>query len=289
MAQERTKAEQRKWEIKRQRILRWVIQLIFAVAMPGAFVAGFSGVKYVFLWIGTGAELQFSSFIKALIGLSVVTILWGRFFCGYACSFGTLGDMVYQVSTVLQQRVLHRKKPLTLPDKVIQLFQKLKYVNLLVILLMCTIGFYQELSGTSAWDVFSLISAGRFQFAGYGIGVGSLAVILLGMAIQERFFCQFLCPMGAYFSLLPVLPWTALRRNPDHCIPTCQACRKQCPVRMKLDDSILGNGECIACEKCTVICPRGNITQPLRHWSLVLIKGGILFGMGAALGFCRFF
>ena len=33
-----------------------------------------------------------------------------------------------------------------------------------------------------------------------------LLIIVAGMLVCERFFCRFLCPMGAIFSLLPVLP-----------------------------------------------------------------------------------
>ncbi len=41
----------------------------------------------------------------------------------------------------------------------------------------------------------------------------NLALILVGMALEERFFCKFFCPMGAIFSLMPVLTPFSLRRN----------------------------------------------------------------------------
>ena len=34
------------------------------------------------------------------------------------------------------------------------------------------------------------------------IGIILLILILIGMAFKKRFFCQFLCPMGAVFSIL---------------------------------------------------------------------------------------
>ena len=48
--------------------------------MPGAFVAGFSGVKQLFLRIGAGQVLQLDSFALSLIGLCGFTILFCRFF-----------------------------------------------------------------------------------------------------------------------------------------------------------------------------------------------------------------
>ena len=62
------------------------------------------------------------------------------------------------------------------------------------------------------------------------MGIGLLVLILLGMAVQPRFFCQFLCPMGAVFALLPVLPFARLHRQSDGCIPGCNACKQQCDV-----------------------------------------------------------
>ena len=66
------------------------------------------------------------------------------------------------------------------------------------------------LTGASPWEVFSRLTALRLPPEGFGVGIALLALILLGMALQPRFFCQFLCPMGAVFALLPVLPFARL-------------------------------------------------------------------------------
>ena len=60
--------------------------------------------------------------------------------------------------------------------------------------------------GTSPWDVFSMLHAGNFRLSSYTPGIVLLVLILVGMFFEERFFCRFLCPMGAVFSLLPILP-----------------------------------------------------------------------------------
>lgn len=110
-----------------------------------------------------------------------------------------------------------------------------------------------------AWTAFSMMTAGNFHIGAYAVGLVLLLLIVVGMAWQERFFCQFLCPMGAVFSLLPELPATSLKRNCENCIPNCQACRRQCPVRIKTGESSLRAGECIRCGKCVSICPKNNI------------------------------
>lgn len=289
-----TPAQRRKRRIRTKAWLRSAVQLVFFIAMPGAFVAGFSGVKYLFQWIGAGAVLQPNSFVKALIGLALFTVLFGRYFCGYVCAFGSLGDFVYWLSGLIQKKLFHRKKQLRLPEKLLPWGQKLKYVLLAGIVLCCGLGLDAAFSGTSPWDVFSRLTAGKLPGAGYWIGAVLLLLILAGMAVQERFFCQFLCPMGAVFALLPVLPWGMLRRDEDNCIRGCNACAMQCPVHLKLKTDGPGSGECIACEKCTGVCPKGNISRPeqkaLRGELIpVLIKAVLFFVMGTWLGLCRFF
>ena len=289
-----TAAQKRQRSLKHRAWLRAAIQAFFFVSMPGAFVAGFNGVKQIFLRVGTGDVLQLDSFVLSLIGLCSFTILFGRFFCGYVCAFGSLGDFVYWLSGLVQKKLLHRKKQLQLPNKAVKWGQKVKYIVLAVIVGLCAAGLYGKLSGTNPWEVFSRLTALRMPPKGFGIGIALFVLILIGMAIQPRFFCQFLCPMGAVFSLLPVLPFAQLHRNSDQCIQGCNACANRCPVNLKLDEQSLRSGECISCEACVGTCPRSNISRwdlkPAKNfWLPALTKTLLFFLMGVSLGFCRFF
>ena len=58
-----------------------------------------------------------------------------------------------------------------------------------------------------------MIRAGNFHLSGYLPGLLLLLLILAGMVFCERFFCRFLCPMGAVFNLLPILPLFAAKRQ----------------------------------------------------------------------------
>ena len=119
-----------------------------------------------------------------------------------------------------------------------------------------------------------------------------LAAIIAGMAFRERFFCQFLCPMGAVFALLAQLPLSALQREEESCIKGCRACRNQCPVDVRLEKDGFRNGECIACEKCTAVCPKGNLTRWDRKLFKnelvpIILKAALLLGLGTVLGLTR--
>ncbi len=125
-----TAAQQRQRDKKRRTWLRTGVQLFFFVSMPGAFVAGFSGVKQIFLHIGAGEVLSVDSFTLSLLGLCGFTLLFDRFFCGYACAFGSLGDAVWALSGLIQKKLFHRKKQLRLPERAVLLGQKVKYLLL---------------------------------------------------------------------------------------------------------------------------------------------------------------
>ena len=81
-----------------------------------------------------------------------------------------------------------------------------KYVLLAFLLLSCMTGFYSKLQGMSPWDVFSMLTTGRLPKSTYIVGTVLLILIIVGMCTQERFFCQFLCPMGAVFAIMPIIP-----------------------------------------------------------------------------------
>ena len=167
----------------------------------------------------SGELLRLDSFVLSLIGLCGFTVLFGRFFCSYVCAFGGLGDFVYWLSGLVQKKLLHRKKQFRLPERAVRWGQKVKYLLLVLIAVLCALGVYGKLTGTSPWDVFSRLTALKLPTAGYGAGIALFVLILIGMAAQPRFFCQFLCPMGAVFALLPVLPFAWLHRNGTRCIP----------------------------------------------------------------------
>ena len=118
---------------------------------------------------------------------------------------------------------------------------------------------YSRLQGMSPWDVFSMLTTGRLPKSTYIVGTILLILIMIGMCTQERFFCQFLCPMGAVFAILPIFPGALFKRNRPNCAPKCTLCKKRCPAHLDIDGDTAHSGECICCHACTAVCPRKNI------------------------------
>ena len=65
--------------------VRAVIQLLYFLLIPSAYTAAFNGVKYIFTQMGAKSHLELTSFVVTLIALCLFTVVFGRFFCGFAC------------------------------------------------------------------------------------------------------------------------------------------------------------------------------------------------------------
>lgn len=247
---------------KRKQIVSYLragIQLLYFLFLPSVFTAAFNGVKYIFTQLGQGEKIELTAFVAALLLVCAFTIVFGRFFCGFACAFGSLGDAMHAIYGIICKK--RKKKPRHIKPELAKKLALVKYGILLLIALCCFTDVYQKARGTSPWDVFSMLHAGNFRLSSYIPGIVLLVLILVGMFFEERFFCRFLCPMGAVFSLLPILPFFTLHRKRENCMRGCNACTRQCPSAVELpsDGSVEISGDCFQCQKCIDTCPKGNI------------------------------
>ena len=90
--------------------------------------------------------------------------------------------------------------------------------------------------------------------------------------------------MGAVFSLMPVLPFSVIKRNRENCIPNCKACNLVCPANLEIPSDKEGDnatsGECFSCGKCIGKCPKQNTHNVFlgKLWlPMLVVKAVILF------------
>ena len=119
--------------------LRVLIQLLYFILIPSVYTAAFAGVKYIFTQIGAGEKIAMTSFVTVLLVICLYTMVFGRFFCGYACAFGTLGDGMYALSQWVQKKL--KKKLPWVSEEIGRKLQKMKYIVLLVLMLIYALGF----------------------------------------------------------------------------------------------------------------------------------------------------
>lgn len=242
------------------RLVRWqrlAIQIVFLIFAPQVFSLAFAGVKELFSAVGKFDAIDVNSFLILLMLLIALTIVFGRFFCGYLCAFGTIGDILYKIVDYPLKR-LGVKRP-RIPRKVEDALRCLKYVVLLFFVGTSLAGIASIVNVYSPWTAFGrLLSLNIVELN--VVGLVLLALIAVGMVLKERFFCEFLCPMGAVFSLLPVIPHSTHRRHMPSC-DQCGACQRSCPVAVFLDADSPQMGECVSCGRCATVCHKSCIAQ----------------------------
>lgn len=260
-------------KLRNLNITNTIIKLFFFFAFPAAWATGFSGIKYICQQVHSGKPIEMKAFLIAFLALSAFTIVFGRFFCGRACAFGTYGDMLYYLAKLIVGK-LHRKLP-GVPHSAASVLRYGKYAVLVLVCLLCIVGRSDIVASASPWTAFSNLRTGNISLEStLDIAGLTLFIILsLFMMFTERFFCRFLCPFGAVFSLLPVLPFSAPARDRSKCLGGCKACKSVCPASLDLPyhpvskadsysdaerDYAIRMGECFQCGKCAHVCPRTN-------------------------------
>jgi polyferredoxin len=93
-----------------------------------------------------------------------------------------------------------------------------------------------------------------YFYGGALIGFLFVAVVALNL-VRARFWCRFICPLGALLGVVGKNPLVRLQQDPEQCT-NCQICVAQCQGGA---DPQLSDGwkpaECFYCWNCTSHCP----------------------------------
>ena len=252
--------------------IKVVIQILSFALIPGLFEGEFAAVGNIVSCIYKGniswESVKYS--VWMLVATVPATVLVGRFFCGYFCSFGAVQDLLWLGSHRLRA-LFPGKRNLKKADRI---FRFAKYAVLFYFIIFVWSG-VTAVKTAGLWQVFGqYVSFGHWPGLKPLLSVGGilLLVIFIGSLFVQRFFCRYFCPMGAIYSLISQASFLKIDKPRDGC-GKCHLCTSKCPMGMDLTkkDRIAG-GECISCQKCVSWCPKGNARFRSRY--------GVLIGVG---------
>lgn len=231
--------------------VRFATQIVFLVLSPQAFQTAFGGARSLVASIASGAAIDIAGFVAVLVLLCAYTLVFGRFFCGFACAFGFLGDLLFDAGTLVLNCL--GKKRHVMSEALENKLRWGKYIVLVLLLIVTACGASSIVTSASPWSAFGRLVT--LQPAQMGI-VATVVLVLVGilMVIKERSFCEFMCPLGAIFALLPQLGVAHIKRNMNACTG-CASCVRACPVSIYPPGDGKHMGECISCERCLNVCP----------------------------------
>ena len=206
--------------------------------------------------INAGAVLVILAFIT--------TLIFGRFFCGWACHFGAVQELAWWL---LQKMGI---SPKTINSSLVTILP-----------LFILINFYLAPNLTHAlrspWEGIS-VTLGMPQIWVFlpGFVIGTLTFVVDGFLIVyflgRKGFCRYLCPWGAFLKLPNSLAMFKVR-NTGNCIQSGN-CTSNCPVGIDVSYEInnynkVTNTNCTSCMICTEGCPSSALSykwgSPLRE------------------------
>ncbi len=160
-----------------------------------------------------------------LLGFTLLSaLLFGQAWCGYLCPFGALQEFLSRLGRRLGLR-RYARRPLD---------TRMRFLKHLLLALLLSAVWW---TGDSRWATFDPMQY-AFDLPWEGWAGILVALSLLGSLLFVRFWCRYLCPVGAALSLgnkLALLQGLAPKRRFDHC---------DLGVREEYDI------DCIRCNRC---------------------------------------
>lgn len=257
-------------------VTRHIVQAVAFVLMPGLFIQTFAALGSVVAAVARGSFSPgaLASELALLAVVLGVTALWGRFFCGYLCSFGAMGDLAYAAASGLRPRGLR------VSQRADGALKYVKFVVLAAIAVLCWCAGLGLWAGFDPWTPFGMLASGNLSGA-VGIGLVTLVLVVAASTVVERFFCRYLCPLGAVFALVSRGRLFRIRRREDTCTG-CQACTRSCSMGIVVHEGDrVRSGECVDCMRCLDACAphslRSNAKPAVAGTATALATMGLVY------------
>jgi predicted membrane-bound spermidine synthase len=206
-----------------------LVVLCLSLGVGGIWLnAQYSSEQIVTILSGYTPAIAVTGVFLFIVGIPLLVVIFGNLYCGYICPFGAAQELIGYV-------LPGRFKP-PIPNESMRKARFVKYVILLVVIIVF---FASRDRTTLAAD--PLISIFSRRFTTYDFRSALLFVVaaaLIGSLFWPRFWCRYLCPAGAFLSLLNHV--AILKRY----LPAKKFGRCQFGLTGK------DNMDCIQCDKC---------------------------------------
>ena len=208
------------------------LSVVNVLTFANSLLTGFSWEYFL------SAPLIFLLWASIAAGL----LFWGRGpFCGWLCPFGALQELLNNIAQAV--KIPQYRLPWGLHERL----WPIKYIIFLGLFGMSlySTAFAEQLAEVEPFKTTIVLKFAReWPYVIY-----ALTMLSAGLFV-ERFFCRYMCPLGAALAIpgrIRMFEW--LRRWPE-CGTPCQRCAKECPVQAIHPEGHINVNECIYCMHC---------------------------------------
>ena len=211
------------------------LSVVNLMALFGSLVNGFSWQAFLLdpltfiLWFSLAAALLF----------------WGRgAYCGWLCPFGALQEITNQIARKL------KVPQWTLPWGLHERLWPVKYMIFLGLfgVSLMSVEEAERLAEVEPFKTAIILNFVRaWPFVAYAV-----ALLVAGLFV-ERFYCRYLCPLGAALAIPARIRMFDWLKRYHECGNPCQTCANQCPVQAIHKTGEINPNECINCLHCQVL------------------------------------
>ena len=177
--------------------------------------------------------------------LAASLLFWGRGpFCGWLCPFGALQELLNRAAKML--RVPQFAVPWWLHERL----WPFKYM---IFLALFGISLYSLAWAEQLAEIEPFKTAIVLKFLRDWPYVVFAVVLLAAGLFVERFYCRYLCPLGAALAIpgrLRMFEWLKRYRE---CGAPCQRCAKECMVQAIHPEGQINPNECLYCLHCQTL------------------------------------
>ncbi|MDH3974678.1 MAG: 4Fe-4S binding protein [Deltaproteobacteria bacterium] len=174
--------------------------------------------------------------------IAISIILWGRgIFCGWLCPYGTLTEFAY--------RIFHTIVPNKLKFEFsYKVHSKLMYLKYVIFLVLLGLSFYsmemaERYAEIEPFKTAFLVGLNREWYY-----VFYFFLLLAFCLVNYRFFCKYLCPLGAGLAIPSTLSLFGIKRR-EFCTK-CNICAKECGSGAINEKGEINMRECLYCLDC---------------------------------------
>ncbi|MBV6271868.1 NosR/NirI family protein [Alcaligenaceae bacterium CGII-47] len=226
-------------------------------------------LTFTLIWIGWYAQAQLSvvnvlTFTSALrsdfsweyflmdpvvfilwCATAISMVFWNRgAFCGWLCPFGALQELTNRIAKRLGVKQIH------VPHGAHQRLSAIKYVIFMVLfgLSMYELSVAEQLAEVEPFKTVIIL-----KFMRYWPFVLFAVLLLAAGLFIERFYCRYLCPLGAALAIPAKLRTFDWLRRYRTCGNPCQRCNIECPVQAINPEGDINPNECIQCLHCQML------------------------------------